>query len=191
MRPLLAPLAVVLLSTGAFACGGTNKNTGSTPSTTAPNGVSPVRNLEDDNDGDNDNELVRSFAPEASAADTRTVTALVKRYYAAAYADDGATACSLLYTPLAKVIANEYGHSPDTQALHGKTCAAVLSKLFKQEHRRLAAEVAIMKVSTVRVSGNNGLVMLYFSGTRPERYFAVEREGGIWKMDTLLDNRLP
>jgi hypothetical protein len=198
MRPLVALLAICLLSASVTACGDRGKRTTSkssdatatdtSASIIASNDPSPVRDLGDDNDGDNDNELVRGFGHEANEADKHAVTTLIKHYYAAAFAHDGAVACSLIYSPLAKAIAQEFGqHLP---ALRGKTCAVVLSKLFKQEHRRLAIDIAT-KVSTVRIRGDDGWAMLYYTNTRPERYIPVLRENGVWKMDALLENRLP
>jgi hypothetical protein len=201
MRPLIAAFAAALLGTVALTCADTHKH--SAPGrayrpnagdfargTGVPESPVSVRNLGDDHDGDNDNALVRSFGHEASARDKRAVIALVKRYYAAAYSDTGAMACSLIYSPFAKAVAHDYGRAPGPAALRGNTCAVVLSKLFKQERHRIIADIKAT-VSTVHTRGNDGWVMLYYSNSEPERYLPVERERDIWKLSALLDSRLP
>lgn len=139
-------------------------------------------------DGDDNN--VRGFGHAASRAGRHAITALTKRYYAATAADDGANACSMMASALAKAIPEDQGRPPGPPYLRGKTCAVVMSKLFKQYHRQLAAYVATLDVDGVRISGGRGLAVLRFT-TLPGRQIAVEREHGVWKIDALLDEELP
>jgi hypothetical protein len=126
------------------------------------------------------------FGQAASAADKRAVAALVKRYYTAAAAGDGAAACSLVYAIVAEAVPEEFNSS----ALRGKTCAVVATKLFKQRHQQLATDLAKLQVTGVRVKGRRGWVLLSF-GEMFERRMLVHREGGAWKIETLLNVGVP
>jgi hypothetical protein len=152
-----------------------------------------------DNDGDTDNDakdnVDRSyhdgddarfvhFGHAARAADRRAITALVERYYAAAAAGDGATACALTYSILAESLPQDYGSAPGPAYLRGaKTCAAVLSGLFKHLHANVSAP---RTVTGVRVGRKRRLVILG-SPILPESMAEVRPERGVWKMDSVLD----
>jgi hypothetical protein len=144
-----------------------------------------------DNDSDGYGEALddekMAFGHPASSADARAVTALVKRYYAAGAAGDGAAACHLIYSTLAESVPEDYGRPPGPPSLRGTTCAVVISKMFKPLQRRLSVESATLKVAAVRVSFNLGSVQLGFAGHKPDRYVLVHRELGRWKMDLLVD----
>jgi hypothetical protein len=213
MKLLLTLPAVVLLGVGATACGGVGKGPVSasqsssnaavagsavvrTASSATP--VQPSPKKDSDGDGDNltnsfydtDDKAILAYGHAASAAEVQAVTAVVKRYYAAASAGDGATACSLIYSILAESIAEDYGRPPGPPALRGKTCAVVMSKLFKQRHQQLTADVFTLKVTGVRVDGKRGSALLSFR-RMPDRHILVHRERGAWKIYTLLDAGLP
>lgn len=205
MKLLFALPAVALLGLGATACGGAGSasqassnaaasgSTASTASSTTPTQSHLPRDSDDDNDNssnsryDNDDNPVVYYGHTASAAEVQAITGLVKGYYAAAAASDGAKACSLIYSILAESVIEEYGQST---VLHGKTCSVVMSRLLKRVHWQLVADVARLKVTLVRVNGNHGLVLLRF-GTIPERRVLVQRERGVWKMGVLLDIGVP
>jgi hypothetical protein len=154
-----------------------------------------------DNDSDNDYEdnehkgyydkddgVVRTFGGQASPAEKRAITAVAVRYQAAAAAGDGATACSLIYPVFADAIAEDYGRAPGPSYLRGgKTCAAVMSLLFKHDHIEL---VGAIKVTGVLVNGNRAYVLLG-SATMHASYFMLRREAGAWKVDGLLSTPLP
>jgi hypothetical protein len=213
MRPLLALLSSALLALAGSACGSTGTLTGSMSATSPAAGAvnsaaatGPARAarpggyLKRDGDrdfddvesahktGENDNgPLFVSYGPRARTSDARAVTALVKRYYAAAAAGDGATACSLLAAGLITGVAAGQGQSG--QGARG-ACVASMSLTFRQQHQRLAAEdVATMLVTSVHVKGNLGLALLGFR-TMPEGEIVVEREGHTWKIDALLGSDL-
>ncbi len=180
MKALLALLVVMPLGLGMIACGDTSRvrpvprhSSGSV--TTAH----PIRNYS-----------VLGFGHGASPGDRRTVTRLVKRYYAAAAAEDGATACSLIPSNLARAVPEDYGQAPGPRYLRGgKTCSAVMSRLFTYLHRRMASEAATLKVTRVRLKSKGGYAVLRFNAP-PERELNVVREGGTWKVGSLLDSDL-
>lgn len=205
MKSLLTMALVVWLSMGVAACGGASKEatSGSSTSsnaaadsaivTTSSAASTPSRLREDrdkdygDSDSDsyfdNDDYNTVNYPYTARPAEIRAVTALVKRYLAAAVTDDGATACSLIYSLFAEAIPETLGLPPTgTPALRGKTCAVVMSKLFKINHAQLAAESATLEVATVRVNDMRGFALLHFKGI-PAHSIGVHLERGTWKIE--------
>lgn len=153
-----------------------------------------------DRDGDSDNSsntyydkddrTVRGFGHAASAADRRAIAALVKRYYMAAAAADGTTACSTIESSIAKAVPEALGTSAGPSYARGDTCAVVMSKIFRASHRQLAAYAARIQVARVRLDRGSGLAVLSF-GTLPARQIPVIREGSAWKLEAVLDSELP
>jgi hypothetical protein len=136
---------------------------------------------------DGDDTSVLTYGHAAGAAEARAVAAVVKRYYAAAAVGDGATACSMILPTLAKAIPEDYARPTGPVYLRGgKTCRAVMSRLFKHFHDKLAGAI---EVTGVRVEGNLALALLG-SRTRPASEMSVERIGGAWKIALLLANAL-
>ncbi|MGA9876674.1 MAG: hypothetical protein WBQ21_12790 [Solirubrobacteraceae bacterium] len=190
MKPLCALLITALLGLGVAACG-------STSATIATSGSYLKKDGDKDFDDDgpqkkvhtnDDAVLLAASGGEPGERTKQAITAVVKRYYAAAAAEDGATACSLLYSTLANAVASS---QTVTASAGGKTCAAAMSLLYKQQHVQLAADnVATMLVTGVHVKGNLGLAVLGFR-TMPEGEILVELEGGAWKIDSLLDSLMP
>lgn len=205
MKAMLAlPLVIALL--GVSACGGADKGAGSaakvsnaaatsgtsattsTPATTTFKATPAQHPHKNDRDGDSDNNNDDyAYGHPASAADKRAVTALVKRYYTAAAAGNGARACSLIYSLFAEDIPEVYGEPPGPPALRGSTCATVMSKLFRQNHHQLMVDLAELKVTDVRVKRRHALALLGFK-TTPPRDIRVHRERGAWKIDEVLDS---
>jgi len=215
MKSLLALSAVALLSLGVAGCGGSSKGTDSTPqaypdaasgsaagttaSNTTPTASSAMttgqrakdsNDLDDDPNSDDDNPIV-DYGHAASAPENEAITAVVKRYYAAAAAGDGAKACSMLVSTVAEAVPEEYGEASGPAYLRGKTCAVVMSKLFKRHHRQLADNIATFEVTKVRAEEGKGLVVLRFATTPEPRKIAVRREGSVWKIKELLDSGMP
>jgi hypothetical protein len=192
MKPLLMLLAVVLLSVGAIACGSSGSGTGSASQASsgaatsggATSTTSSTGSAQTSSSSQKSNN-VSTYGKEAGEPDKREITALVNRYYVAAAADDGANACSLIYSVLAEAIPEDYGRPPGPLALRGKTCAAVMSKLFKRIPRQPSAVLATTMVTDVRVSGKRGWVGLK-SSAMPSGEIIVEREHNSWKIDTLI-----
>jgi hypothetical protein len=202
MHSRLTLPAVILLSMSLGACSATSKAPSSTADASKANTASttvtaqmatgspraqanPQRDVDGDNEN-NDDDYNSGHA--ASTATTRAVRALVGRYYADAAAGNGAQACSLVYSIFAEEIPEEYGEPPGPPALRGSTCATVLSKLFKREHRRMAADLTQLEVAAVRVKAHHALVLLSFR--TKSREIRVHLEHGVWKIDELLDSAL-
>jgi hypothetical protein len=204
MRPLVGLLAIALLSAGAGACGrtGTSRSSVAEPPSlparhpTADTGAFHKGVDGDFDDGysdhpyDNDNGEIVDLGSAASAADERAVASVLKRYYVAAAAGDGATGCSLSY--LSSSVVEDFGRPPGPPALRGTTCAVVMSKIFKQRHAELAAEAATVHVAAVRVKGDVGVALLsYGSSSRAEHYIRVHRNHDAWEVGELFAVPMP
>jgi hypothetical protein len=208
MKSLLVLVTVGLLGVGLSACGANESASSSSspaagpktaPISTIPTKVppEPVKTSADaDKDydvgtpEDDTNSSVLDFGHAANTTDTRSITALIKRYYAAAYAENGAQACTMLYSTLEEVVPQDYGQSPPGQPyMRGTTCAAVLTLLFKHDHPQLALEHPRLEVAHVRLMEHHGIVILSF-GKLPIRQIPVAREGHTWKLSALLDSEV-
>jgi hypothetical protein len=203
LSALPVSLTFILLVLGAVSCGESHRGAASALSDSSSEratagAASSMRQTAsggrgdrdyDDAHGlyDSDNGEVTSYGKAATAADRQAITKLVEHYYAVAAASDGRSICALIYSSLAKAIPQEYGRYPGPAAWRGKTCAVVMSKVFKQLHRQVAMDVAALEVRGVRVNARHGLALLRFGKLSEERVISVEREGKAWKMDALFD----
>lgn len=149
----------------------------------------PTHNNDRDNDRDHNHDDARAlnYGHAADAAGRRVLATLVARYFAAAAAGDGGSACRLLVPLQAESVVEEDGRSP---SLRGRTCAVVMSKLFKLHHRELAEKSAALRVIETRVKDDRGLAILYFSEIPEVREIGLRRVGGKWKVLDLLDGIL-
>jgi hypothetical protein len=153
-----------------------------------------------DADGDEDNTgggrfdlddyQVRNLGRAAGALDARSIKTLVKRYYVAGATADGARACRMIYTLTAESTVEQYGEAPGRSELRGNTCAEVVLKLLKHHRSEFAHKLAGLHVERIRVAGVRGAVILTFPGGG-EGYLFLHREFGAWRLETLLDERLP
>ncbi len=204
MKHLLVLLAATLLAVYACSCGSSSKTASSTNAAstgTAKAAKMPPAPVETAVDEDKDNDVgsvgedkenlrIPSFGHPASASEKQAITALIKRYYAAALAENGAEACSLILSTLAEAIPEDYSGEPGVSYMQGaKTCSEAMTLLYKHNHPQLALEVPKLSVALVRLEGHHGLAKLKF-GNLPERETSFAREGNLWKMTTLLDNQL-
>lgn len=143
---------------------------------------------------DDEQEMVVASRHPASAVDAQTIAAVVKRYYAAATAEDGVRGCALLSTALARSVAEQQPvdeRRPGHAGQGPRTCPPALSRLFNRQHRYLLGEDAkTMVVTGVHVSGAVGFVTLGFR-TAPESELLLQRELGTWKLNALFDSPLP
>jgi hypothetical protein len=126
----------------------------------------------------------------ASPPDARAIVALIDRYYAVAAHGDGATACSLIYAPLARSLPEDLGRGGPRYLRGGRTCAAVVAKLFSQNHFQLIPYDAGLRVDAVRVMGVFGLATLSFHRL-PDRVVEVIRDRSVWRMYAPLDGEMP
>ncbi len=210
---MLVLLAVVSLGGYVAACGGSDKasHTGvsATASTvesgkisTVPTDTTPAP-AETKADADHDNDLAAAegddrnnngtldYGHEADAAETRAITALIEHYYKAAYTENGARACSMLYSAFEEEVPEDYGQSPPGPPyMSGTTCPAILTLLFKHFHPQLMLEYPKLVVARIRVSEHHAVSILRFGGL-PERQIGVTRERHTWKVDQLLDSEVP
>jgi len=221
MKFLLVLLALALIGSSLVACGSGGRQgsstaaqsnaaaTGSTTSRTT-SAVTPTLDYRKaDRDKDNDGSIVDpddggkiadeasntetfDFGHAADATDKQAVTTLLERYYAAALAEEGAKACSMMYITFAESVAEDYGHGSAGQpyASQGTTCPTVTALIYKHFHEQLATEVPLLKVARVRLVENHGLAVLSF-GKLPERQIQIRKEGHAWKVGALLDGPLP
>jgi hypothetical protein len=151
-----------------------------------------------DNDSDNstgsyydsDDDALRYFGHAADSVDRRDIAALIERYYSQAVAQDGAAGCTMIVSGIAKSVPEDIGRPPGPPYLRGDTCAVVLSKVFKENRRQLMAYAASLRVTGVRVLGGRAVAILGFRAL-PGRDFHLLREGGAWKLESLLDGELP
>ncbi len=130
---------------------------------------------------------IQTFGTEAGVAEKQAVTAIVKRYYAAVAAGNGAGACALLSSGLSKSIVQSLGRSA---TLRGKGCAGILALLFKHASAQSGPSLADIEVTGVRIKGDRGFALLR-SKTMPSGEITVDRENGAWKVGALIGGALP
>jgi hypothetical protein len=181
---IAAMIAVLTLS----ACGATDKGAGNAARSTSSRGAmaakggAPHRGDEDGDTGkgylDSDDPKIADFGHPANAAELDEVRSLIKYYYAAALAGDGAAACGLIDAAFKAAIPTDYGSNPSLAYAKGSTCTAVLTKIFQHFHGQLTTAFSVARV---RVRGSEGFVLLS-SNVRTASYFPLQREHGKWKL---------
>lgn len=189
MRRRLAVAAVVIAGGSVVvACGSRGKaGLASDGATRETHLAAPYR--------DGDDESVLAYGHEAGPSDARAVTKLIERYYAAAAAGDGRTACALTAPGLGQTITAHYEEELGSNAPAGlaaamrgvNDCGSALTALFRLLHAELAAAVS---VTGVRLQGSYGYGLIG-SPTLPASFIAVGREGASWKIDGLLGRSVP
>lgn len=137
---------------------------------------------------DPDDRATMLYGHSPRPAERAAIASIVKRYYAAATAGEGAVACSLLPSGLARSVPEDYGQSSGPSYLRGgKTCPAVMSMLFEHFHTELAEAPEILDV---RVERANAQVVLA-SRTMRASSFQLNRGTGSWKAQEMLGQPLP
>jgi hypothetical protein len=135
---------------------------------------------------DRDDGKVRYFGRPANGLDRRSLIALVTRYYAAAAAVDGPTACSLLNSPYIEARVVDYRGTVGRVYLQGKTCPVIMANLFKHFHAQLAAPT---KIVGVRTEGDVAAILLG-SSKWPASVMSARRGQGVWRLTYILDRPL-
>lgn len=184
MKLLVALLVLAPFVWGMTACG-TGSDTVSSSHTSSAAGVDTGASaasakaalVHPQND-----DYISTYGHEAREPEKRRISDLVKRYYTAALAGEGAVACSFVYSTLAKSVAEDYGTAGSP---HSTNCAAVLPKLFRHAPGLSAADLASTTVTGVRLRGNRGFVQLSSKAMRTGE-ISIEREGRTWKLGALL-----
>jgi hypothetical protein len=169
---LLRAAAVLLLSWLLTGCSGAAARHGETTGHTPEGTVTATAN-------------VSTVAHGRDTSEAGKIAVLVARYYAAAARDDGALAYSMIYSMFEEAIAEDYGQPPGPTYLRGKTCAVVMSKLFKHVPRQPPSVLAHTEITGVHVEGGRGYVQLKSSGM-PRGEIPVEREHRAWKVQSLI-----
>ncbi len=157
-----------------------------------------VRDNDDDYDNahgtatryDLDDNPTLDFGHLADVADAAAITELVKRYYAAAAAENGAAGCHMLLPAMAESLPEEYATPSGGESANGSTCAVVLTKAFKRQHARYVSRNASLLVTSVRVEGVQGLALMQFKGIL-DAHLRVRHYGGEWTVRQLIDEGLP
>jgi len=137
---------------------------------------------------DEDDQAVFDYGRRPSAAEGRTITGIVRRYYSDGAAGRGAAACSLLNPRFAAAAAESYGGAGGLAYLRGaKSCASVLDMLF----RHFAAELTeAPTILAVRVEGGQAQVVLASRKMRSSHVILM-REGSLWRIGQLIGQPLP
>jgi hypothetical protein len=134
---------------------------------------------------------VLDFGKPAGPLQRRIVTALVTRYYRAAAAEDGATACTLLLSSIARTSAESFGSGAGPRYLRGvTTCPQLMKRMFTHLHPQLTAEAAGLRVTHVRLKAKGGYAVLRFGALPEERELTVVHRNGSWWISSLLDSEL-
>lgn len=176
-------------TTAGGSSGGGDSASGATLANPIPTGDQDG-DSSDETAFDKDDGFITTFGHAADPSDRKTITNLVKNYYSAIAAADGAKACSLLFFVIVESAAETYGQTAtNATAGRGKTCGAVMSKVFAATHRQLVAENSHLKVIAIRVQAKRAWVLLRF-GPASVRRLVVYREGDTWKVGELLDTEL-
>jgi hypothetical protein len=187
MKPLFGLLTIVLLSLAVAACGSSSKGNDSASSAAATTTtVKKDRDYDEDHNDDDGQVLYYGHAP--SAAEKQPIMALVTSYYVAQASENGAKACTLLMPFVAESVVEDISHGP---GLQGKTCAVVMSKLFKQHHTLLIGENASLKFYSIRIGNGRALTVLSFANLPEVRQITERRDSsGTWRVLDLLDGIL-
>jgi hypothetical protein len=189
MRSLLGLSAIALLGASIGACGSTGK--GARPASTVASGATVASSVGTTPAGTSTESGLSKEAqrfertgPPGTAADTRAVGVVVKRFYATVAANDGARACKLLYAPLRNAMAEDYGtYGPSY--MHGKSCAEVMTKVFKHRKGTPTTNVTTIEVTGLRMKGKEAAALLH-SPAMALGEITIIREGSKWTILTLL-----
>jgi ketosteroid isomerase-like protein len=204
---LVALAALVSLSTSMSACGQESGRPATTQVSSSTSDTGKADSLRARpsgsywrHDGDADDHEAASRHPEAddkleldafghraSHAEREAISALVRRYYAAAAAGDSTTVCALL----SPAFATQLGNGSSNSGRNGTTtCSKAVAPLLTQQHEQLTAlEASTMIVTDVRLKGSTGLAVLGFR-RMPQSTILVEREGIMWRLGQLFGNEL-
>jgi hypothetical protein len=182
MSPLQMLIIPLLLGVPLLGCGTSRKEPAKAVSQTSPKATSGAHPSSSFPGTDDD---AAAYGYPAGEVDRRAVSKLVEAYYAAAAADDGKAACSLIVSTLARAVAEDYGRPPGPPAIRGNSCHVVLTKLFKRIPGQPASVLARTQVTGVRVYRDRGFALLH-SSAMAHGEVAVTREGSRWRLEWLI-----
>lgn len=155
-----------------------------------------------DNSSDNDNDANYDYQPNdngryhdsddagfvpagqgPSAADRRTIVALVKRYYALADAGNSRGACQLITPRLRSVAMVQFGRYGPPFLRGAYSCQEVMRRMFRRQHRELTAPVT---VTGIRITAPDHAFVLLGSPRMLASFLTPVRYRGRWMLDELL-----
>lgn len=137
---------------------------------------------------DGDDKATFAYGRPPSPSVGRAIVSIVRDYYAAGAAGDGARACALLTPNLARSTPEDYGRAGGPSYLRGgKTCQMVMSMLFAHFHSELTEAITVVEV---RVAGGTAQVV-FSSRKMPASDIFLRRRGNTWRMVALLGRPLP
>ncbi len=136
---------------------------------------------------DRDDRQAFAYGHAPGAATLRAVGTVVRRYFAAASAANGAAACVLLEPGLARTVPEDNAGPRDPAYVRGaKSCPEVLARLFAHYHEELAAPVTVY---AVRVLGAEAHAIVA-SRTLPAGSVFLIHRGHAWQLERLLSEPL-
>ncbi len=189
-------IAMTLITGSMTACGSahqidTTKDHGKATSTSAQRAGLSIPTIDREGDFDNPTKAYYDrddyFGEPANAIDRQAITHIVGLYYQFAAADDGTSACTLLYPVAIEALVDSYEQS---SSLHGKGCATILSHTFKARNNMFVLHKQMLKIIAVRTANERGWAVMTF-GTRHERHLLMRRYHNAWKVAEPLDSDLP
>jgi hypothetical protein len=182
----LACLATAALGASLTSCGGGGgTSTGRRGSTVVVEHVVTVSRELGPLDEDDFAEV--NYGQPMKGRQKRTAIALLKRYYKTAVAEDGATACSFLFSVAAKEVVEEQ----HDWHVHGNSCPTVVTAIFRRLHRLLVAEARSMRVVRAGAYGPNGRLILRVANSPEAREFRLRMVAGKWTVQYPMDSALP
>jgi len=186
-RALLACMAVAIASFGATACGSGEERPAATAVPSGQDQDGDIDSLGQGGRYDTDNDAILTWGPPADAADRAAIVALLKRYYTAAAAGEGAKACTMLDPLIAETVEEDRHAGRGPRLPRGSMCAQIMASMFQQRHRELVENLAAFLITAVQRRGNLAMALTDFSPTRVLQVL-VRRDQGVWKMNTTLYN---
>jgi len=168
---LAALLVIATLALGMLACG----------SQTSPKAASASSTARPPQDDDH----ISTYGHEAGEPQRRVIASLVRRYYAAAAAGDGAAGCAMIDPRLAEDVPRDYYEAAGLPAKSGRSCAYVLSRIFKRLPGQPPSALARTRVTGIRLGRESGFVQLS-SPTMATGEIVVGLSAGAWKLDVLV-----
>jgi hypothetical protein len=191
-------LVGALLGLGGLCCGGkTDRPATTTTTTTASAKAAPApRDADSDRDStaqaiyDSDDTPMVHFGRLAGFAQENAIASVLERYYAAAAAGNGVAACPLIYSLAVEDYAEEQNRLPGPSGVAPGVCARVVSGFFRRLHRSFAPQSRGLHLVSVEIDGQRALAVFRL-GTQALRRLVLKREGGAWKLATLVDLGVP
>lgn len=137
---------------------------------------------------DADDQVTLAYGHAPSNLQRGAITSVLKHYYSAISAGDGALACSLLVPAFARSVSEDYGRAPGPSYLRdANSCPAVMPMLLQHFRKQLADPITVVEV---RLKDGRAQVVLS-SRTMSASHIFLMRQGGSWKIQELLAQPLP